>query len=57
MNIRLILSNIIVIQFIIVTTIMLGVKNDIIKEDKNLKFIYISAAIIVITCTKLYMNN
>lgn len=57
MNIRLILSNIIVIQFIVVTTIMLGVKNDIIKEDKNLKFIYISAAIIVITCTKLYMNN
>ncbi len=57
MNIRLILSNIIVIQFIVVTTIMLGVKNDIIKEDKNLKFIYISAAIIVITCIKLYMNN
>lgn len=57
MNIRLMLSNIIVIQFIVVTTIMLGVKNDIIKEDKNLKFIYISAAIIVITCTKLYMNN
>ena len=49
MNIRLILSNIIVIQFIVVTTIMLGVKNDIIKEDTNLKFIYISAAIIVIT--------